>query len=356
METRPKILYVVKRFSGGIFTYLVELSNSLIKNYDIVIVYATNSDTPNNFRSYFDEQVRLVRMESLSENASPLLSSKAELKEIVKKEQPNIIHFHGHGAGKVGRKALNNISIPMYYTPHGYVYLTQDHNLLSRNLQRREEGQLAKTNCMTIACSRGEYAETLSLTSNCTYINNGIDLKELDAITAQPKTSDKMIVCTTGLINEQKNPGLFNEIASAMPQIQFVWIGDGELKYKLTASNIEVTGWLERKEALARVKQADVFILTSLWEGLPISLLEAMYFEKLCIVTNVVGSRDVIHNGENGYVCDNAAMFVNVINHCKDESMNEVLQNAKEDIIENYNVQTMAKQYDMIYKKALKQG
>lgn len=350
---KPKILYIVKRLSGGIFTYLVELTDRLIQNYDIVIAYSTTPDTPKNFRTYFNENINMIRVESFSESFT---SAKNELRELVKQEKPDIIHFHGHGAGKIGRKALDGIQIPMFYTPHGYRYLAEDHNILSRSLIRRDEAQAARYNCMTVACSKGEFAETLGFTKNATYINNGINIDEINEIVknSQQEIHEKPIVCTTGLINEQKNPALFNEIASAMPDVKFIWIGDGELKYKLTASNIEITGWMDRTSAIQKLNEADVFLLTSLWEGLPISLLEAMYLKKLCIVSNVVGSRDVIHNGENGYICDTAAMYVNIINHYKDEKIQEILENAQQDIIENYNVDTMAKEYDTLYKKYLK--
>lgn len=45
---------------------------------------------------------------------------------------------------------------------------------------------------------------------------------------------------------------------------------------------------------------SDAFMLTSLWEGLPISLLEVMYMEKTCIVSIVIGNRDVVHERKNG--------------------------------------------------------
>ena len=48
---------------------------------------------------------------------------------------------------------------------------------------------------------------------------------------------------------------------------------------------------------------ADVFLLTSLWEGLPVSLLEAMYMKKPCVVSDVIGNHDVIENGRNGFIC-----------------------------------------------------
>ena len=68
---------------------------------------------------------------------------------------------------------------------------------------------------------------------------------------------------------------MFNEIAKNFPNIQFTWIGDGELRSELTSKNITITGWLERKDVLKELNNNDIFILTSLWEGLPISLLEA---------------------------------------------------------------------------------
>ncbi len=45
-------------------------------------------------------------------------------------------------------------------------------------------------------------------------------------------------------------------------------------------------------------------------EHLPISLLEAMYMKKVCIVSNIIGNRDVIHTGVNGFVCNNTEEYV----------------------------------------------
>lgn len=65
-----------------------------------------------------------------------------------------------------------------------------------------------------------------------------------------------------------------------MPEIEFVWIGDGELKSRLLADNIKVTGWVNKAKALDILNDTDIFLLTSLWEGLPMALLEAMYLKK----------------------------------------------------------------------------
>ena len=78
--------------------------------------------------------------------------------------------------------------------------------------------------------------------------------------------------------------------------VKFVWIGDGELRDQLTSENIEITGWADRSTAIRYAVNADVFLLPSRWEGLPISLLESMYMKKACVVSNVIGNRDVIVN------------------------------------------------------------
>ena len=63
-----------------------------------------------------------------------------------------------------------------------------------------------------------------------------------------------------------------------------------------------------------------MFFLPSRWEGLPISLLESMYMKKACVVSNVIGNRDVIHNGENGFVCTKVEDFVKAIEECQVEA------------------------------------
>ncbi len=354
--TKPKILYFAQNLSGGVLTYLVNLTNILINDYDIAIGFAPDAESPKDMRSLFDSRISMARIETFEKEGNLLKESiaRGQLRSLVEKEKPDIVHMHGYKAGKIGRKALDGMGIPLFYTPHGYMYLAETRNALSRSLYRSNEASAARTNCMTIACSKGEFAETLGLTTNAVYVNNGLDIPTIDALTADMTPEDHpFTVFTIGRINKQKNPDLFNEIAMAMPDVHFVWIGDGMFKYKLTAPNIEVTGWLSRADTIRRAYNSDVFILTSLWEGLPISLLEAMYLKKLCIVNDVVGSRDVITNGENGYVVNSAASYVNAIHHAKDPQSAAMTECAHNDIIEHYSVDHMAAEYSRIYQEAL---
>ena len=121
----------------------------------------------------------------------------------------------------------------------------------------------------------------------------------------------------------------------------------------MTAPNIKVTGWLTREEALSVSREADLFLLPSLWEGLPISLLEAMYLKKVCLVSDVIGNRDVIHTGVNGFICEQDEDCAQVIRGIKDGKMDlqTIKENAHEDVARNYNAERIAERCDEIYNQ-----
>src|SRR5690606_2961157 len=85
----------------------------------------------------------------------------------------------------------------------------------------------------------------------------------------------------------------------------FVWIGDGEFRESITAENIRVTGWFFHPEEIFReINKIDVYMQTSLWEGLPIAVLEAMALKKPVVATNIIGNKDIIISGETGFLFD----------------------------------------------------
>ena len=214
---------------------------------------------------------------------------------------------------------------------------------------------LYKKKCTIVACSEGEYKESLKLTKNATYINNGVNIKEIDSVVKDSSIKNidtkNLKICIVGRIGFQKNPKLFNQIAEQFPQIQFTWIGNGELKDELKSPNISITGWTKRADVLSNLEKNDIFILPSLWEGLPIALLEAMYLGKICIVSNVIGNRDVIINGKNGFICNELEDYCNVINEIQQEKYNlaQIQKNAKEDVLQEYNIDITSKKYIELY-------
>lgn len=343
-----KILYVVEAMGGGVFTYIVDLANELADEFDMYIAYAVRPQTPKNYREYFDKKIHLIEVKNFCREIKPIKEIRAvkEVRKIAEEINPDIIHLHSSKAGVIGRIAFDGKRIPLFYTPHGYSFLMANYTSMKRGLFMMIEKVMAKRNCTIISCSPGEHQETLKLTSNATYVNNAVNAEKLKKSLAKAEEIEHpFTVFTLGRICYQKNPKLFNEIAEAMPEVQFLWIGDGDLRDELRSKNIEITGWVDRDEALKLSLNADVFILTSVWEGLPMSLLEAMYMKKLCVVSDTIGNRDVIHNGDNGYLCKSVDDFVEAIKERKQEYVDK----AYLDLMEKYETKIQAKRYAEIY-------
>lgn len=352
MARKKRILFVVEAMGGGVFTYIVDLANELVKEYDMYIAYAVRPQTPSDYKEYFDERIHLIEVKNFTRSINILKDLKAipEIKNIAKRVNPDIIHLHSSKAGVIGRIAFNGKDVPLFYTPHGYSFLMENYKPMKRRMFKFIESVCAKRKCITISCSPGEHQETLKLTKRAKFVNNGINTDELDKMLKKvEKVKHPFTVFTLGRICYQKNPKLFNDIAEAMPEVKFLWIGDGELRADLKSPNIEITGWVDRDEALRRSMNADVFVLTSLWEGLPISLLESMYMKKLCVVSDVIGNHDVIENGKNGFVCRISEEFVSAI---KKKNIIDLVESAYSSIIEEYNTKSMGSGYMKIYEKS----
>lgn len=394
MANRKKILFIVEAMGGGVFTYIVDLANELVNVtddngsfvYDMYVAYGIRKQTPKDYKRYFDKKIHLIKVENFERSINARKDIKAffEIKKIVKDVEPDIIHLHSSKAGALGRVAFNGYKVqdkhtgavkpvPLFYTPHGYSFLMKNHSAAKRTAYKIIEGGCGKLDCTTISCSKGEHEETLKLNKQAAYVNNGINVKELEKNLGKIKVEDHpFTVFTLGRICYQKNPELFNQVAEAMPDVKFLWIGDGELRNELKSKNIEITGWADRKTALEKSMTADVFLLTSLWEGLPISLLEAMYMKKPCVVSDVIGNHDVIATGDNGFVCDSVDDFVKAVRSIQRDMCGQsfegvtgataiypkavvsgetekLVEKAYQDVMEKYNTKVMARSYVEIY-------
>lgn len=356
---KKKVLHIVEAFGGGVFTVLNDLLNGLSDDYEIVVAYALRKQTPKDFQQYFNKNIKFIEIENFTRNIKIKEDVKAliEIRNIVKKEKPDIVHLHSSKAGILGRIGIHNKKIKMFYNPHGFSFLKQDDSRLKRACYWMIEKITAvfNKNCTIVGCSMGEYEEAKKLNKNSICINNGINVDKLQEETKNLKEKkidyENLKICTIGRISYQKNPQMFNTIAERFPDLKFTWIGDGDLKNELTSPNIIITGWKKRKEVLEELNDNDIFLLPSLWEGLPISLLEAMYLKKICIVSNCIGNRDVIENNENGYVINNIDEGEKILKEMLENKKGYDLlcEKAYKNIYDNYIISNMVMKYKNSY-------
>lgn len=348
-----KVMHIVEGFGGGVFTFLVDLINSTSKDYDIVLVCAIRPQTPKDYKKYFNGNIKIIELNNACRNISIFKDIKLlfEMRKIILSNKPDIVHLHSSKAGFLGRLICNDRKIKVLYNPHGYAFLKEDENKLKKFIYKILEWLASKKCGEIVAVSKGEYKEAKKLSKKATLINNGIDISKLPELKNKEIDIRNINVCTIGRITYQKNPEIFNELAKAFPKLKFNWIGDGEMRDILTSNNISITGWVDKNEAITIMNDSDIFILSSLWEGLPIALLEAMYYKKICIVSNCIGNRDVIINGRNGFIANNLNEFITIIKQIVDEriDINSIKEYANNDIYKNYNFNIVSSKYKKLY-------
>lgn len=149
-------------------------------------------------------------------------------------------------------------------------------------------------------------------------LHNGIDLPSLDylnslnleAIKSEFKLSSKNIVCNIARLAKQKNQALFiRAIPGALkefPDTQFLIVGDGPLKAELmelakslgVANNVIFTGTVPSAYPILAI--SDMFVLSSVWEQHPMTILEAMAMQKPVIAPKLAGIPDTVIDGKTG--------------------------------------------------------
>lgn len=358
-QKNPKILFFTEALDGGIFSYLVDLSNNLANKYKIYLAYCTKEFTPQDLSCYFDSRIHLIEFNYMkrTNKISHYFVAIKQMKILANHVKPDIIHLHSSFVGVLGRLAFIRKNIPLFYTPHGYSFLMTNTGVGKRHVYYFIEKILAKTSCTIISCGPSEQAQSLRLTKRAIEIDNGINTSRFDHLintASEISCNNNFDVYTVGRITAQKNPSLFNQIAEDLPELNFLWIGDGEDRKLLTAPNITVSGWLDKDEMVNQLINTPVFMLTSDWEGLPLSLLEAMYMKKVCLVHNIPGNRDVIEDEKNGYLCSDKNSFISRLNQVQESNNWEITSQSHQDIIDNYSMKKVAEKYSLVYQNAIR--
>ena len=94
-----------------------------------------------------------------------------------------------------------------------------------------------------------------------------------------------------------------------------------------------------------------MFILCSLGEAIAMSLIEEMFMGKLCLVSNVVGNKSVIIDGQNGYICNKAEEYAQHIKNAIKIFPKDLTRQAYKDVINIYNTKKMKEKYINFYNE-----
>ena len=161
------------------------------------------------------------------------------------------------------------------------------------------------------------------------------------------------ILCTGRLVSAKGQRILLQAFAALTSRnpLRLVFIGDGPDQPALQslaaslglAAQVEWTGALDHASTLARVARADLFVLASFAEGLPVALMEAMALGVPCVSTFIAGIPELIENGKNGLLVpasDHAALAAAIQRLIDDPSLRQRLaERARQTVAEEYNLE-----------------
>lgn len=245
-----------------------------------------------------------------------------ELKIAINEINPDILHTHTSKPGAIGRIVGRKIGLPLIiHQVHGFHFI--HHDGLKRWFFESIEKQLAKQYTdillfqnideLNIAKSWGLDSQNVKLI----YVGNGIPFEEFEEYMVMDKKLSKgvkKIICIARLEPVKNHKLLIKavNILKKQAKIKFLvyLVGSGSLRSKLEAlcerlnltDVVKFLGVLDRKELIKQLFESDLSVLTSFKEGKPRALMESSLLGIPIVATNVVGTREVVKDGINGFL------------------------------------------------------
>jgi glycosyltransferase involved in cell wall biosynthesis len=187
--------------------------------------------------------------------------------------------------------------------------------------------------------------------NNLHVIHNGINVPTIERNLSIPGTENyKKIVLCIARISPQKRFESYIKIAELLPQYAFVWIG-ADKDYKDLPSNVICLKGFPNASKYIQV--ADLFVLPSNYEGIPIVVIDALSYAKPVVSSNVGGISEIVINEENGFVLDNKdSDFVDKIEYIlENNSIYKSFCNSSSRIFyENLTIEKMVEKYLYVYE------
>jgi len=351
-----KIVHVAESFATGILDVISNIANGMPESQH-VIIHGRREETPQSFAQRFPKGTlfypwpHAARELSAARDLQALFALVGLLKGM---RDADAIHLHSSKAGFLGRLAcrLLDMQDKTLYSPHGAAFLRQDVSPAKVRLYRFLEKTAARFGGRVIASSASEAAAFIAVGIPAAHIDNGISCAGSSPAAARHEGT---VIATAARITPQKNPLLFNEIAQAFaadPAVRFVWLGDGELRHQLSSPNIQVSGLLPLDELRWRLADIDIYLLTSLYEGLSLCALLAMAAGKPLLALDAVGNRDLVVNDENGRLFTSPAEAIEHIRRWRvDKPLAESMGKRSQELVRTrFSLQNMADRYRELYR------
>lgn len=301
---------------GGLDTYIRNSIFYASGELEYVLVHG-ESDHSRSIRDCHGNKIREILIPLKREINLKDLTCIFRLLSIIKAERPDVIHCHSAKGGIVGRIAGFLTHTPTLYTPHAFSFLSSP-NKLKRVFFKAIEF-MTHCNAYVLACSESErriarhsvgYKKKKAL-----LWQNAVPEPEMISGEMKMPVPTHPYIYYIGRPSYQKNPlfmiNVIDKVVQRHPEIKFYLLGVGYYSPDLETvkkriyecelqDNVQLLEWISHSDVMAFAKGAMMYMTMARYEGLPLSVIEAMSLGKPIVASRVFGNEDCVEHGVNG--------------------------------------------------------
>ena len=288
---------------GGMENHIYELSMKQRKlNHEVILAFNDGQATSKN-----DLQIlRKIKLYPRLRTIYAILTFYIVLvfRLLYKSVKVDVIHIHGDWHSFMFASILKKITKcrKVIFSMHGDISEYSDSTL------KRLIKQLSKAD---IVFATG-YESYLSIKPYCNAFFQPSGVNDYFYLQQKTNTNDTFTIITVSRLAPKKNNITILEVAKKLPHFLFKILGNGEefeeLKRIITRdnlTNVRLLGMINKEQLPFYLQRADLFIFTSLWEGTPTAVLEALASGLPVVTSNAGGVSRIVKNNINGYIVEN---------------------------------------------------
>lgn len=366
MKQRLRILQLCASLSvGGAERLILGLGEHLDRDRFEVHVCALSVLRGNAFQPAFERLGIPVHVVGAQRFYDPRAIS--AVAHYVRRHNIDIIHTHLTNADVVGRIVGKLTGRPVVSTMHNE---PQDYDRQRRDrsaLQRLTARYLATCLIAVSRRIREMYIQQWHIPEErIEAIRNAIPMDAYLAVPEQVQHAPNAgpLVTNIGRLNPQKAQRLLLDAAKLVlaqrPDAHFMIVGQGRLEDQLKeharalgiAERVTFTG--VRHDIPDILAQTDVFMLSSLWEGLPVTAVEAMAAARPVVLTDVGGNRDLVEHGLHGLIVppgDTSALAQALVYLLgNDQLRRDMGHAARERVRRDFSMETFVHRHEALYQ------
>ena len=355
-----KILEIIPQLSqGGAERFVIDLCNDMSKEHEVVLVVLHNVDNHGFFRKELSKQVRLISMNKRMGMDWRLFF---QLAKLIRKEKPDVVHTHLRGIVYTFLSYISASKIKFIHTVHNDAKMEAGGGVskwcreLAFNLKRVHPVTISEE-------SQRSFEEFYHLPSTLIYngrpeYNFNTDISAVQQELENIKTNKQAkIIVNIARIQPQKNQlPLAKAIDNLNKQsyaVELAIIGskaDKQIVNDIEALNSPYVHLLDvRTNPRDYMRAADAFCLSSIYEGMPITLIECFSVGAIPLCTPVGGIINMIQDGENGLLArssnqEDIEQILKRFLELKDETIAKMKNNSLK-TFERFNMQHCCQQY-----------